>query len=93
MTTYIVAVHLLIESGEANPGAGVAAALDSILPDVGSAALVDWAVAGIDLADSMAAVSVPPNYRPGQTCFPSWPGRLSACPQPPRRPDALGHRV
>jgi hypothetical protein len=82
VTTYIVAVHLLIDIGEASPCAGVAAALDRILSEAGNAALIDWVVAGIDLADSMAAVSVPPGYRPGETCFPSWP-RESQCKAAP----------
>jgi hypothetical protein len=62
----------LIDVAEPNPRAGVVAALDRILSGAGNAALIDWAVAGIDLADSMAVVSVPPGYRPGETCFQSW---------------------
>ena len=80
MTTYIVAVHLLINIGEANPRAGVAAALERILPEAGGTVLVDWAVAGIDLADSMAAVSVPPGYRAGESSFPSWPRQAQCMP-------------
>jgi hypothetical protein len=75
MTIYLVAVHLLIDIGEANPRAGIAAALDKILSGADSAALVDWAVAGVDLADSMAPVKLPAGYRPGEFCFPAWPSQ------------------
>jgi hypothetical protein len=75
MTIYIVVVHLVVDADEANPRTGVAAQLDRLLSDTGSVALVDWAVAGVDLADSMAPVKLPADYRPGESAFPAWPCR------------------
>lgn len=81
MTTYIVAVHLIVEVDATNPRADIAMQLDNLLTpairqNAGSPApLVDWAVAGSDLADSMAPVSLPGDYQPDISDFPCWPGR------------------
>jgi hypothetical protein len=81
MTTYIVAVHLIVEVDATNPRADIAMQLDNLLTsairqNAGSpAALVDWTVAGSDLADSMAPVSLSANYQPDISDFPCWPGR------------------
>lgn len=81
MTTYIVAVHLIIEVDATNPRADIAMQLDHLLTSAirqntdHPAALVDWAVAGSDLADSMAPVFLPGDYQPDISDFPCWPGR------------------
>lgn len=88
MTTYLVAVHLLVEAG---PEARVA--MDAALHDILSvrlrhnaglgSALIDWAVAGEDLDASITPVDLAPAYVPDETPFPDWP---------PRRARAEGHR-
>lgn len=77
MTTYLVAVHILVDTQAASPRSAVAAALESHLdrcalavPAAGT--IVDWAVAGEDLAASMAPVVIPADYMPGATPFPEW---------------------
>lgn len=79
MTTYLVAIHLVVEAGAADPRAEIAGQLDAILSDrkVQSRgvppALLDWAVAGDDLAESIAAVALSGDYQPGKSDFPAWP--------------------
>ena len=79
MTTYIVAVHLVVEAGAANPRAEIAAQLDTILggnmrQSLGAPSpLLDWAVAGDDLAGSIAPVMLPAGYRSDESPFPGWP--------------------
>ena len=80
MTTYLVAVHLLVEARH-HPQAEVADALHGILTEdmrkyVGAhSALIDWSVIGDDIASSIAAVDLPENYVPDESAFPSWPAR------------------
>lgn len=78
MTTYLVAVHLLVEAGPESR-----AAIDTALHDILSDAmrqnageqspLVDWVVADKDLASSIAPVALPASYAPDTTPFPAWP--------------------
>lgn len=77
MTTYLVAVHILIDTDAASARSAVAATLEKqldrstgALPAAGT--IVDWAVAGEDLAASMVPVVVPADYTPGATPFPDW---------------------
>lgn len=78
MSTYLVAVHILVDTDGANLRSDVVAALEAQLdrPAVAVAAagtVVDWAVAGEDLASSMAPAVIPSDYMPGTTPFPQWP--------------------
>ena len=86
--TYLVAVHLLVDTTGANPRSDVIAALDAHLdhplgqvPAAGT--IVDWAVAGEDLAGSMTPTIIPPDYAAGITPFPDWPSaqqrRAASC--------------
>ncbi len=79
MSTWIVAVHLVIEADDENPRAAIAGALDrqfgSLLrPPAPAGTVLDWAVAGDDLAASMAPAALPAGYTPGTAPFPVWPG-------------------
>ncbi len=80
MTTYLVAVHLLIEAN-GSPEADVADALHGILTGdmrkyAGAhSALIDWAVAGDDIAGSIIPVAIAGDYEPDETAFPLWPRR------------------
>ncbi|OYX09138.1 MAG: hypothetical protein B7Z15_14525 [Rhizobiales bacterium 32-66-8] len=82
MTTYLVAVHLLVEAGP-EPRAAIDAALHDILSDAmrqnagGRSPLVDWAVAGEDLASSIIPVALPAPFAPDTTLFPAWPAACS----------------
>lgn len=78
MTTFLVAIHLIVDTNGPNPRAEITAALEAQLdrtadavPAAGS--VLDWAVAGEDLAASMAPVTIPSDSRPGTTRFPQWP--------------------
>ena len=79
MTTWLVAVHILVTADTTNPRADIAEVLEAHLdesvpsPDQPRAAIVDWAVAGEDLAASMAPAAVPRDYAPGSMPFPQWP--------------------
>jgi hypothetical protein len=77
MTTFLVAVHILVDTQAASPRSAVAAALENqfdrcaaSVPAAGT--IVDWAVAAEDLAASMAPVVIPADYTPGATPFPEW---------------------
>ncbi|WP_338532283.1 hypothetical protein [Nitratireductor thuwali] len=77
MTTYLVAVHILVDTHAVSPRSAVAAALENQFDRCGAAVpaagtIVDWAVAGEDLAASMAPVVIPADYAPGATPFPEW---------------------
>lgn len=91
ITTYIVAVHLVVEAGAANPRAEIAAQLDTILSgnmrqSLGAPSpLLDWAVAGDDLTGSIAPVMLPVGYRPDESPFPAWP--ISDCNSARARPE------
>ena len=78
VSTYLVAVHILVDTNGANPRTDVTAALEAQLghpsgrvPSAGT--IVDWAVAGEDLADSMTPTIIPSDYIAGTTPFPDWP--------------------
>ena len=70
MTTYLVAVHLLVEAGP-EPRAEICAALHGILSDAMQQN------AGDDLASSIAPVALPASYAPDTTPFPAWPAACS----------------
>jgi len=78
MTTYLVAVHLLVEAGP-EPRAAIDAALHGILSGAtrqnagGQSPLVDGAVSGEDLASSISPVALPASYAPDISPFPAWP--------------------
>ena len=79
MSTWIVAVHLVIEVDDENPRAAIAGALDRHLEPQpalapSAATILDWAVAGEDLAAAMAPTTLPAGYTAGKTPFPEWPG-------------------
>ncbi|WP_371349272.1 hypothetical protein [Ancylobacter sp. IITR112] len=82
MTTYLVAVHLLVEAGP-EPRVAIDAALHDILSDAmrqnagGRSPLVDWAIAGEDLASSITPVVLPASYAPDTSPFPAWPAGCS----------------
>lgn len=79
MTTWLVAVHILVTADTTNPRADIAEVLEAHLdgsvpsPNHPKAAIVDWAVAGEDLAASMAPAAVSQDYAPGNMPFPQWP--------------------
>tara|TARA_R110002020_G_scaffold305735_1_gene521603 strand:+ start:367 stop:618 length:252 start_codon:yes stop_codon:yes gene_type:complete len=79
MTTWLVAVHILVTADTTSPRAHVAEALEAHLdgsspfPDQANVAIIDWAVAGEDLAASMAPAAIPPDNESGSMPFPQWP--------------------
>ncbi|WP_404406843.1 hypothetical protein [Pelagibacterium halotolerans] len=77
MTTFLVAVHILIETDGSSPRSNIVAALEAQLdrpakPVPAAGSILDWAIAGEDLAASMAPVIIPSDYGPGITQFPQW---------------------
>jgi hypothetical protein len=78
MKAYLVAVNLLVHAHH-KPESAIADALDGILtPDMrkhagANSALLDWAIAGDDVASSIAGVSLPDDYMPDESAFPLWP--------------------
>ena len=80
MTTYLVAVHLLVEAN-GSPEAEVADALHGILTQdmrkyAGAhSSLIDWAVADDDIAGSIVPVAIAGDYQSDATAFPTWPRR------------------
>ena len=78
MKAYLVAVNLLVHAHH-NPESTIADALEGILtPDMrknagDDSALVDWAIAGDDIASSIAAVPLQDDYVPDKSPFPLWP--------------------
>jgi hypothetical protein len=82
MKAYLVAVNLLVDV-QHTPERAITEVLDGILtPDMRkhagvNSALIDWAVAGDDLASSIASVSVCDDYTADVSVFPLWPvGRV-----------------
>lgn len=78
MSTFLVAIHLIVDTNGPNPRADVTAALEAQLdgpatPVPAVCSILDWVVAGEDLAASMAPVTIPSDYGPGITQFPQWP--------------------
>jgi hypothetical protein len=69
MKAYLVAVNLLVQAHH-RPESTIADALNGILtPDMrkhvgNNSTLIDWAIAGDDIASSVAAVSLPDDYMP-----------------------------
>lgn len=80
MTTYLVAVHLLVEAN-GSPEAEVADALHGILTQDmrkyagAQSSLIDWAVAGDDIVGSIVPIAIDGDYKPDETAFPPWPRR------------------
>ena len=78
MTAYLVAVNLVVQAHH-RPESAIAEALNGILtPDIrkhagNNSALIDWAIAGDDIASSIAGVSHPDDYMPDESAFPLWP--------------------
>ncbi|GEC15335.1 hypothetical protein [Nitrobacter winogradskyi] len=78
MKAYLVAVNLLVHAHH-NAESAIADALEGILtPDMrknagADSALVDWAIAGDDIASSIAAVPLQDDYVPYEFPFPLWP--------------------
>jgi hypothetical protein len=78
MRAYLVTVNLLVHAHHI-PESAIADALDGILtPDMrkhagATSSLVDWAIAGDDIASSIAAVSLPDDYAADESAFPLWP--------------------
>ena len=75
VSTYLVAVHILVDTTGANPRSDVIVALETHLghPAVslrGTGTIVDWAVASEDIAGSMTPTIIPPDYSAGTTPFP-----------------------
>lgn len=81
MKAYLVVVNLLVHAHH-NPESAIADALDGILtPNMSKHAgtnsgLIDWAVAGDDVASSIAAISLADDYLPGESVFPLWPAGM-----------------
>lgn len=78
MTTYLVAVHLLVDTNGSNPRAVIVAAPEAqfdrpAAPFPTAVTILDWAVAGEDLSASMGLAIIPYDYTPGTTRFPQWP--------------------
>ena len=78
MNAYLVAVNLLVQAHH-SPESAIADALNGILtPDMrkhagNNSALIDWAIAGDDIASSIAGISLPDDYMPDVSAFPLWP--------------------
>jgi hypothetical protein len=77
MKAYLVAVNLLVQAHH-RPESAIADALTGPTPDMrkragNNSALIDWAIAGDDIASSIAGVSLPGDYMPDVSAFPLWP--------------------
>ncbi|MGX9394063.1 hypothetical protein ACWX0K_24255 (plasmid) [Nitrobacteraceae bacterium UC4446_H13] len=78
MTTYLVAVRLLIETNT-DPEGEVADVLHGILTEnmrkyAGpQSSLIDWAVASAGFEESIVPVAVASAYEPDEAAFPAWP--------------------
>lgn len=84
MSTFLVAIHLVVDTNGPNPCAEITAALEAQLdrtadPVPAAGSILDWAVAGEDLAASVAPVAIPSDYGPGTTPFPQWPTLVQKC--------------
>lgn len=78
MTTFLIGVHILIETDGPSPRSDIVAALEAHLngpatPVPASGSILDWSVAGKALAASIAPAVIPSDYRSGTTRFPQWP--------------------
>lgn len=78
MKAYLVVVNLLVHAHH-NPESAIAGALEgNLTPDMRKnagvdSALVDWTIAGDDIASSIAAVPLQDDYVPDESPFPLWP--------------------
>ena len=78
MNAYLVAVNLLVQAHH-SPESAIADGLNGILtPDMrklagSNSALIDSAIAGDDIASSIAGVSFPDDYMPDLSAVPLWP--------------------
>ena len=78
MNAYLVAVNLLVQAHHC-PESAIADSLNGILtPDMrkhagNNSALIDWAIAGDDIASSIAGVSLPDDSMPDVSAFPLCP--------------------
>jgi hypothetical protein len=78
MKAHLVAVNLPVHAHD-YPESAVADALDgSLTPGmrkhaVANSALIDWVIAGDDIASFIAAVSLPHDDTPEESAFPLWP--------------------
>ena len=78
MKVYLVALNLLVQAHHRSEST-IADALNGILtPDTrrhagSNSALIDRAIAGDDIASSIAGVSLPDDYMPDVSAFPLWP--------------------
>jgi hypothetical protein len=78
MKAYLVTVNLLVQAHH-RPESAIADALNGIpTPDMrkhagNNSTLIDWEIAGNDIASSVAAVSLPDDYMPDVSAFPLWP--------------------
>jgi hypothetical protein len=79
MTPYLLTVCLLVEAYE-HPR-GQVEALQGVLTDevrrcAGTrSALIDWVIAGDDIASAIAQAPLLDDYAPDGTAFSLWPGR------------------
>ncbi|MCB1469083.1 MAG: hypothetical protein KDK08_18515 [Rhizobiaceae bacterium] len=78
MATYLVAVHILVDTNGTNPRSDIVATLDAqfkepTIPLPATGTIIDWAVAGKDVAGSMTPTIIPPDYTAGTTPFPNSP--------------------
>ena len=80
MNPHLITAYLLAETHEHLQGQ-VAEALHGVLTDemrrcAGThSALLDWAIAGDDIASSIAQITLLDDCAPDGTAFPLWPGR------------------
>jgi hypothetical protein len=80
MNPHLITAYLLAEAHE-HPQGQVAEALQGVLTDemrtyVGTrSALIDWAIAGDDIASSIALLPLLDDYAHDGTEFPLWLGR------------------
>jgi hypothetical protein len=78
MNAYLVAVNLLVQAHH-RPESAIADPLNGIqTPDMrkhagNNSALIDWAIAGDDIASSIAGISLPDGYMPDVSAFPLCP--------------------
>ena len=78
MKAYLVAVNLLVQVHH-RPESAIADALNGTLtPDMrkhagSNSTLIDWAIAGDDIASSVGGISLPDKYMPDVSAFALWP--------------------
>jgi hypothetical protein len=80
MKIYLVAVRLLVEAGDTSVVKIADALHGTFAKDMRKhagrhSALVDWAIAGDDIASSIARRALADDYAPDETAFPPSPAR------------------